>query len=283
MFALGFDKLLEVVHAGDDRLFALEQAGRIRILWPDGTVASEPFLDITDCVLDNANERGLLGLAFHSDFADKGWLFVNYTSSGGKPVVSRFSLSADPHKANPDSKWILLEIPQPYANHNGGCLRFGPDGYLYIGTGDGGAGGDPLDLGQHPQSLLGKILRIALTGTGHVIPSDNPFANQQDTLPEIWALGLRNPWRFSFDRLTDDFWIADVGQNEWEEINFQPTLDAAATTTDGAVTKGRQCTTPRAVVCRARMPFPYMSTKTPTRWGAPPRADTCTEMRNCRL
>ncbi len=222
VFASGFDKPLELVHAGDERLFVVEQAGRIHILWPDGTVAGEPFLDITDRVLDNANERGLLGLAFHPDFADNGWLFVNYTGSGGKTVISRFSLSADPNQADPDSEWVLLEIAQPYANHNGGCLRFGPDGYLYIGMGDGGAGGDPLDSGQDPHSLLGKMLRIAPADTGYGVPADNPFAGLSDTLPEIWALGLRNPWRFSFDRLTGDLWIADVGQNEWEEINFQP-------------------------------------------------------------
>ncbi len=221
--ASGFTKPLEIVHAGDERLFVVEQPGRIRILWPDGTVAPQPFLDITDRVLDNANERGLLGLAFHPQYATNGWFFVNYTGSGGKTVVSRFSVSADPDLADPDSELVLLEITQPFANHNGGCIRFGPDGYLYIGTGDGGAGGDPLDSGQDPLSLLGKMLRIDVDGPGpYAIPPDNPFFGNDFTLDEIWALGLRNPWRFSFDRLTGDLWIGDVGQNEWEEIDFQP-------------------------------------------------------------
>ncbi len=221
--ASGFDKPLEVIHAGDERLFVVEQPGRIRILWPNGTVAAEPFLDITDRVNDNANERGLLGLAFHPQFADNGWFYVNYTGTGGHTVISRFSLSADSNEADAQSELILLQIDQPFANHNGGCLRFGPDGYLYIGMGDGGAGGDPLNAAQDPQSLLGKMLRIDVDGpTPYAIPSDNPFAQDSAGRDEIWALGLRNPWRFSFDQLSGDLWVADVGQNEWEEINFLP-------------------------------------------------------------
>jgi len=171
-------------------------------------------------------EQGLLGLAFHPDYATNGYFYVNYTDTDGDTVVSRFTVTFDPDAADPSSEQILLSIPQPYSNHNGGDLAFGTDGYLYISTGDGGSGGDPQNYAQNPLTFLGKILRIDVdTGSPYGIPADNPFVSDPGVLDEIWALGLRNPWRFAFDSLTGDFWIADVGQSAREEINFQ---DAAS-------------------------------------------------------
>jgi glucose/arabinose dehydrogenase len=221
LMAEGLQKPLDITHAGDDRLFIVEQSGIIRVLQDDQMLPS-PFLDIRDRVNDDASERGLLGLAFHPNYAGNGFFFVNYTGQGGHTVVSRFQVSSNPNQADPDNELILLRIQQPYANHNGGGVKFGPDGMLYIGTGDGGSGGDPQGNGQSLDTLLGKILRIDVDGEEpYIIPSDNPLIGK-DGLPEIWAYGLRNPWRFSFDRSTGDLYIADVGQNMWEEINFQP-------------------------------------------------------------
>ncbi|OGO19008.1 MAG: hypothetical protein A2Z14_04645 [Chloroflexi bacterium RBG_16_48_8] len=221
LVADNFQKPLDLTYAGDDRLFVVEQSGIIRIL-QDDQVLPEPFLDIRDRVNDNASERGLLGLAFHPNYAENGFFFVNYTGEDGHTVVSRFQVSKDPNLADPDGEFVLLRIQQPYANHNGGGVKFGPDGMLYIGTGDGGSGGDPLGNGQRLDTLLGKILRINVDDAlPYVIPSDNPFV-EGGGLPEIWAFGLRNPWRFSFDRITGDLYIADVGQNLWEEVNFLP-------------------------------------------------------------
>ena len=216
-----FQKPLDLTHAGDDRLFVVEQAGRILII-KDGQVLPTPFLDIRDRVNNSASEGGLLGLAFHPEYDTNGHIFVNYTGENGDTVISRFQVSSQPNQADPDSELILLHIQQPYANHNGGGLKFGPDGKLYIGTGDGGSGGDPLGNGQRLDTLLGKLLRIDVDGDQpYAIPSGNPFV-QGEGLPEIWAYGLRNPWRFSFDRFDGDLFIGDVGQNIWEEINFQP-------------------------------------------------------------
>lgn len=209
--------------AGDERLFVVEKAGRIQVLRKDGTVNDMPFLDINQ-IVSTQSERGLLGLAFHPDYAENGYFFVYYTDNDGNTVVARYSVSTDdPDIADPNSEVVLLTANQPFPNHNGGDIHFGPDGYLYIALGDGGSGGDPEDNGQKRLSLLGKILRIDVNnGDPYSIPEDNPFADTDDTLDEIWALGLRNPWRFSFDRLTGDLWIGDVGQNNWEEIDFQP-------------------------------------------------------------
>ncbi len=198
----------------------------------------EIALDIQDRVYDTGNERGLLGMAFHPDFPDTPYVFVNYTGSGGTTYISRFTMEflpgfpSDscgicPPLGDPDSELIILTIDQPYSNHNGGDLHFGPDGYLYIGLGDGGSAGDPGNRAQNPQELLGKMLRIdvsqATEEQPYAIPPDNPFADTTDGIrDEIWAFGLRNPWRFAFDRLTGDMWIADVGQDEWEEVNFEP-------------------------------------------------------------
>jgi glucose/arabinose dehydrogenase len=214
---------LAVTHAGDDsgRIFVLEQRGQIRIV-RDGRLVGDPFLNIGDR-LRAGGERGLLGLAFHPDFPDDPRFFVNYTDLDGDTVVSSFTAEADADRADGDSEVVLLRVDQPYANHNGGALAFGPDGYLYISTGDGGSGGDPHDNGQRLDTLLGKILRIDVDGgTGdarYAVPPDNPFVDQSDALPEIWHLGLRNPWRMSFDRETGDLWIGDVGQGSWEEVD----------------------------------------------------------------
>jgi glucose/arabinose dehydrogenase len=212
-----------LTHAGDERLFVIEQVGRIRII-EDGQLLETPFLDIQPKVTRAGNEQGLLGLAFDPNYAESGAFYVNYTSreGDGDTVVARYQVSDDPNVADPDSEQVILNIEQPYENHNGGMLAFGPDGYLYIGMGDGGAGGDPLGNGQNLGALLGKMLRIDVSTEPYSIPEDNPFVDNADAMPEIWSYGWRNPWRFSFDRETGDFYIADVGQGEIEEVNFQP-------------------------------------------------------------
>lgn len=221
-FADGFSGPLDLQHAGDDRLFVVEQSGAIKIIDVDETVLPTPFLDIDNIVNDNANERGLLGLAFHPDYQNNGFFYVNYSNSSGDTHISRFSVSADPNVADPDSEVVLMVVDQPFNNHNGGGLDFGPDGYLYIGLGDGGSGGDPQGNSQNTNTLLGKMLRIDVdNGAPYSIPADNPFVNDADVLDEIWSIGLRNPWRFGFDRETGDLWIGDVGQNEFEEIDFE--------------------------------------------------------------
>jgi glucose/arabinose dehydrogenase len=201
---------------GSGRLFVLEKAGRIRII-ENGQMLETPFLDITDRVGSDANEQGLLGLAFHPKYQENGRFFVNYTDTNGDTVIARFQVSSDPKVTDPNSQVPLLQLDQPFANHNGGVLVFGPDGYLYAGLGDGGSQGDPFGNGQNTSVLLGKILRLDVdSAEPYAIPSDNPLGN------EIWAYGLRNPWRISFDRATGDLYIADVGQNQWEEIDFLP-------------------------------------------------------------
>ena len=212
-FGPSFNSPVEIKNAGDERLFVVEKSGKIKILNQNGSVNSTPFLDIEDRVSTNANERGLLGLAFHPNYPENPFFFVNYTNNSGATTISKFSVSADQDIAN-DSETILLEINQPYANHNGGCINFGPDGNLYIGMGDGGSGGDPQNYSQNTESLLGKMLRINVNSGAYSIPENNPYGD------EIWSVGLRNPWKFSFDSLNGDLWIADVGQNEFEEINM---------------------------------------------------------------
>ena len=203
-----------------DRFFVVEQAGRIRIV-QDGVLIAEPFLDVTDRV-HYAGERGLLGLAFHPSYADNGRFFVNYTDTSSNTVIAEFLVSEDANRADPESEEPLMAIDQPFINHNGGMLAFGADGYLYLGTGDGGGLGDPGDRAQDLSTLLGKMLRIDVDGAGpYEIPEDNPFVGT-GFLEEIWATGLRNPWRFSVDRETGDLYIADVGQAIWEEVSFEP-------------------------------------------------------------
>jgi glucose/arabinose dehydrogenase len=221
--AAGLDRPVYLTHAGDGsgRLFLVEKPGRIRI-WKDGALLPDPFLDITDGVTSAGSEQGLLGLAFDPDYRTNGRLFVDYIDRAGNTAIARYRVSAaDPDKADPASGVILLGIPQPFPNHNGGDLAFGPDGYLYVGTGDGGSGGDPNGNGQNLGVLLGKILRLDVRGEDASIPPGNPFVGRAGARPEIWAYGLRNPWRFSFDRATGDLYIADVGQDAFEEIDFQ--------------------------------------------------------------
>ena len=223
--ASGFIKPVDISstgETGDDRLFIVEKDGLIRILKKDGSVLSLPFIAIDAKVNSQANERGLLGLCFHPDYTDNGYFFVNYTNNNGNTTISRFTRSLSNHDiADPTSEKIILVVNQPFNNHNGGDLNFGPDGFLYIGMGDGGSGGDPGNRSQNPKELLGKMLRLDInTETEkYLIPSDNPYKNSPDTLKEIWSMGLRNPWRFSFDDIRNDIWIGDVGQDKWEEIN----------------------------------------------------------------
>ena len=218
----GLEQPVFATHAGDGsgRLFIVEKAGKILVLTADGLQA-QPLLDITGRVGSNASEQGLLGLAFHPDFANNGRLFVYYTDRNGDTVISRFQTNEERTLADPDSEVVLLQQSQPAGNHNGGMIAFGPDGHLYAGLGDGGGAGDRYGNGQNLGTSLGTLIRIDVEGDEAVVPADNPFVDQGDARPEIWAYGLRNPWRFSFDRATGDLWIADVGQNQWEEINRQ--------------------------------------------------------------
>jgi glucose/arabinose dehydrogenase len=221
----GLEAPVDVANAGDGsgRLFVVEQAGRIRVI-KDRTALAEPFLDITDRIA-SGGERGLLGLAFHPDYPADPRFFVDYTDRDGNTVISQFQVSpTDPNLADQDSETILLHIDQPFANHNGGAVVFGPDGMLYIGMGDGGSAGDPQGNGQRLDTLLAKVLRIDVNvqrgnAIPYLIPPDNPFVANAQAQPEIWLTGLRNPWRMRFDRATGDLWIGDVGQNAWEEID----------------------------------------------------------------
>jgi glucose/arabinose dehydrogenase len=221
----GFVQPVHVAHAGDGsgRIFVVEQAGRIRIL-DNGVALPSPFLDVSSRVLC-CGEQGLLSVAFPPGFASKKHFYVNYTRTpDGATVVARHRvLIGDANAADPASEEVVLTIPQPFANHNGGQLAFGPDGYLYIGMGDGGSGGDPLNNGQTPGTLLGKLLRIDVESGAvpYGIPPTNPFLGMAGYREEIWALGLRNPWRFSFDRVMGDLYIADVGQGAVEEVDVQ--------------------------------------------------------------
>lgn len=220
----GLKQPTHITHANDGSkgLFITEQRGRI-LLVRDSRISSKPFLDITDRV-SCCGERGLLSIVFPPGYKEKKYFYVNYTDAAGDTVVGRYRLSKDPDIADPGSEEIILTVKQPYANHNGGQLAFGPDGYLYIGMGDGGSAGDPQNYAQNPSSLLGKMLRIDVESDRkpYGVPFDNPFVNNKAFRPEIWATGLRNPWRFSFDRKTGDLYIADVGQNNYEEIDFEP-------------------------------------------------------------
>jgi len=225
VIATDFSNPVQVTHAddGSGRLFVVEQrSGLIKII-EQGQVLASPFLDVSDHIRASGNEQGLLGIAFHPDYSNNGYFYLNYTNSNGDTEITRYQISTnDSNIADPESAQLILTIPQPFSNHNGGQLLFGPDGYLYIGMGDGGSGGDPQNHGQNNETLLGAMLRLDVTNqTTYTIPADNPYINQTGA-DEIWAIGLRNPWRFSFDRVTGDLYIADVGQGAWEEVSYQP-------------------------------------------------------------
>ena len=220
----GLTSITDIQNAGDGtgRLFVVQQSGVIRVM-RNGSLLTTPFLDIHGKTT-GVGERGLLGLAFPPGFAGTQRFYVDYTNLNGDTVIAQYRMSANPDVADAASEIVLLTIAQPFANHNGGQVRFGPDGYLYIAMGDGGSGGDPLGNGQNLGVLLAKLLRIDVESSpGQVrIPADNPFVNTAGARGEIWAYGLRNPWRFSFDRVTHDLWIADVGQDTYEEVDLQP-------------------------------------------------------------
>lgn len=239
LVASNFAYPVDIANAGDNRLFVVERAGVIKIIDTDGSVLPTPFLNITSLVTSSPNERGLLGLAFHPDYPNTPYFYVNYTTVAmdgyalGDTIVARFTVSANPNVADPGSRLVIMHVAQPDWNHNGGDLNFGADGYLYIGLGDGGSSGDPQNRAQNPAQLLGKMLRIDVDGGGgapdcdsdgnYTVPADNPLVDGAGgNCDEIWHLGLRNPWRFSFDRQTQDMFIGDVGQLLWEEVNFQP-------------------------------------------------------------
>ena len=241
-FATGLSQPVGIMHAGDgsERVFLLEQSGRIKVV-KNGIVNATPFLDLTS-VIDNAStEQGLLGLAFHPDYANNGYFYVNYTRDPGTgddlTTIARYQVSTGNPDVADSTETKILEIPQDWVNHNGGDIHFGPDGFLYIGMGDGGGSNDQYDHAQDILSLKGKMLRIDVDGApvegdvlcgliqNYGIPASNPFADSAGC-DEIWSYGLRNPWRFSFDRDTGDMYIGDVGQNTWEEINFEPPATA---------------------------------------------------------
>ena len=231
-----------------DRIFILNQKGLIHII-KNGETLKKPFLDISDRVhpsLIPGSEEGLLGLAFHPDYMNNGYFFVNYVNHKDTSIVSRFSVSSYPDKADENSEKIILRLAQPFGNHNGGHLAFGPtDGMLYIGFGDGGKWGDPYDNAQNLNTLLGTILRIDIDhGDPYAIPSNNPFINQKNKRPEIWCFGLRNPWRFSFDRLTNDLIIGDVGQNLWEEINWSTWNNSKGSNYGWRIMEANHCYSP---------------------------------------
>ena len=248
---LSFQRLTNMVQPDDglDRIFVTEQDGRVHS-FPNrqDTPGATLFLDITDRVNPGGNEEGLLGLAFDPGFKANGYFYVYYSAAGPRrSVLSRFAAVGDnPDDADPESEFIIMEIPQPFANHNGGQLAFGPDGYLYLGLGDGGSGGDPRGNGQNTGTLLGSILRIDIGGASehgnYRVPPENPLVGVPGARTEIWAYGLRNPWRFSFDTDTGTIWTGDVGQNNWEEVN----LVERGANYGWNVLEGRHCFSPAA-------------------------------------
>ncbi|MCS6871295.1 MAG: PQQ-dependent sugar dehydrogenase [Anaerolineae bacterium] len=254
----GFTLPLFLTHAGDGsgRIFVVEKGGTIALLENGrrGTV----FLDIRDRVRSSNYEQGLLGLAFHPNFERNGYFYVNYTNRQGHTVIERYSvLRSDPNRADPSSAKRIMLIRQPYANHNGGMIAFGPDGFLYIGMGDGGGANDPLLAGQDKRTLLGKILRIDVdNGDPYAIPASNPYADGRQGLPEIWSIGWRNPWRFSFDRVTGDMYIADVGQNRYEEVHIERRGAPGGLNYGWNIMEGSHCFSPRTGCNRNGLQMP---------------------------
>ncbi len=270
----GLVQPVAITHAGDNsgRLFVVERAGRIRIV-KNGALVPTPFLDISSRVQSGYTEQGLLSVAFPPGYASKGYFYVDYTAltGVGDTVIARYRITANPDVADPNSEQVILKITQPQVNHNGGQLQFGPDGYLYIGMGDGGGGGDQhgtVGNGQDPSVLLGKLLRIAVEPTSvgpsnppgpfviglpmvfsnpvsaYSIPATNPYVNTPGYRGEIWAMGVRNPWRFSFDRSTGDLYMGDVGESSWEEIDFQPAASTGGANYGWRILEGNHCFNP---------------------------------------
>jgi glucose/arabinose dehydrogenase len=245
----GFSNPLYVTNAkdGSNRLFVVEKTGTIRTL-SAVNLLPQPFLDISDRIRSSGSEQGLLGLAFPPDYATRKYFFVNYTDRAGDTIVARYNVTGDPNIADPATEFVVLKLDQPAPNHNGGDLAFGPDGFLWIGTGDGGAANDRFNNGQNPDTLLAKMLRLDVTSDPsrpYVVPQDNPWVAQQwngrQVRPEVWAVGLRNPWRYSFDRATGDLWIADVGQNEIEEVNVTRAPLKGGLNFGWPIQEGRNC------------------------------------------
>ncbi len=239
LFVSGVINPVSIKHAGDSRLFIVDLHGLIYIINEDGKVKDAPFLDIKDRVSDGQDERGLLGLAFHPKYTSNGYFYVNYVNGNLETIIPRFTRSTtDPSMANPNSELILMTIPQPFNNHNGGELVFNADGLLFIALGDGGGVGDPEKKAQNLDTFLGKILRIDVDnpedGKNYGIPDTNPYVGNPDALDEIWAFGLRNPWKFSIDKVTNELWVADVGQSNAEEINN-------VSATEGGINYGWPC------------------------------------------
>lgn len=235
----GFEQPLFLTHAADGsgRAFVVQKTGAIRLL--DG---GETFIDLSDRLTSTGSEQGLLGLAFHPRFERNGYFYVNYTDTDGESVVARYTATPDRRRGDPATEVRLLELPDPAENHNGGMLAFGPDGFLYIATGDGGGANDQFGNGQNLGSFLAKILRVDVDrGDPYSIPRDNPYAGSDEARPETWAYGLRNPWRFSFDRQTGDLYIGDVGQNAWEYAHFEPAGDKGGRNYGWSIVEGSHC------------------------------------------
>ncbi len=252
LVASGLSKPLYVTQPPGDtsRLFVVEQTGTIRVIL-NGTLLTAPFLDVSGLISVNTSERGLLSMAFHPNYAHNGQFFIDYTDLiSGTVRAARYTVSADPNVADPSSAQVIIAVRHEFTNHNGGLVKFGPDGYLYMGIGDGGGEGDPLGAGQKTDTLLGKILRIDVnSGSPYVVPASNPFVGVPGFKPEIWAYGLRNPWRFSFDRSTGDLYIADVGQAAWEEVDVQPAQSAGGQNYGWNIMEGTICYPPPTTGC----------------------------------
>lgn len=260
LFKSGFNSPLYLLHANDDRLFVVEKDGKIKIIQADGTINTTPFLDIS-AQISNQGEQGLLGMAFHPNYASNGYFYVNYTDNDGDTQISRFSVDpTNPDVANANSEFHILGYAQPFTNHNGGNILFGPDGYLYISSGDGGGSGDPNNRSQDLNTLLGKLLRIDVDnpsgGNNYGIPVDNPFVGDPNAMPEIFAYGLRNPWRFSIDLTENELWIADVGQGNLEEINRTPLANSGANY-GWSCYEGSQPFNPNGCPPQSDMEFPF--------------------------